>query len=260
MFSCVLPPGRALSFVSNIGPLPTSLLLSVGGPPRGARMPEWSNSAAPSFAPPFVAQWPHAPLAPCARVDLSHQLPSTQCLVQHGAPPRCACAAAAALLTGPGPAQQPPLPTYTRCVAPKTPRDHGLIDGDGDFAGHGDGGHDASTACLRGRPPHRPTRNPREQTNLEARLGGSGSESGCARRSAHVWFRGARRHSSQFVDAVAGRATRTFCLERAHAALGTPDEERVVVLSAHIRIRILGLGVVDCGGPGTLLSEQPQPD
>ena len=121
-FSCVLPPGRALSFVSNIGPLPTSLLLSVGGPPRGARMPEWSNSAAPSFAPPFVAQWPHAPLAPCARVDLSHQLPSTQCLVQHGAPPRCACAAGAALLTGPGPGQQPPSP-HTHAASLRKPRE-----------------------------------------------------------------------------------------------------------------------------------------
>ena len=98
----------------------------------------------------------------------------------------------------------PPLPTYTRCVAPKTPRDHDLIDGDGDFAGHGDGGHDASTACLRSRPPHRPTRNPQEQTSRAQGLEGAGRSRG-VHAAARVWYRGARRRVSRLIDAVAGQ-------------------------------------------------------
>ena len=55
LFFVVFLLGGALAFVSYIAPLATSLL---GGPPRGARMPEWSNSAATSFAPLFAAQCP----------------------------------------------------------------------------------------------------------------------------------------------------------------------------------------------------------
>ena len=105
---------------------------------------------------------PCAPLVHCARVDLSHHTRRAAHVSQHA--PRPCTSNVECRTPSRGRARPTPTPTLRRSKKPKTPRDHhGVIDGDG-LAGHGYDGHDTSTACLRGRRPHRPMRNPREQT------------------------------------------------------------------------------------------------
>ena len=150
--------------------------------------------------------------APCAARTL-RPCGSEPPVTQYPVPSTARCTTALRMRCRRSPAHGPrprPAPSpHTRCVAPKTPRDHGLIDGDGDFAGHGDGGHDASTACSHSCPPHRPAHNPREQTsNLEGSRERVGVGGVCTpRRACGNWFRGARRRASRLVDAVPGQGT-----------------------------------------------------